>query len=257
MPGDLFLGGACLVRSALLSLLVYVPGYLVGLGLCAAQGYWEHAMGSPISHYGRLYNWLCFNDGYHAEHHAAPGMHWTMLRQVRVEGPATSDWAPLFRWLDGRWWLTILEEAVLRSPLLQRFVLRVHGRAFRSLLAGLPAIRSVTIVGGGLYPRTALILRELLPGARLVIVDSDSRNLERARGWLGGDGEYRCERFVVGESFDTDLTVIPLCFEGSRDAVYRNPPSSFVLVHDWIWRRRGRGAVVSAMLLKRINLVSK
>src|SRR5438270_5011230 len=49
-------------------LLAYVPGYLAGLALCAAQGHWEHEPGRPVSHYGRLYNFFCFNDGYHAEH---------------------------------------------------------------------------------------------------------------------------------------------------------------------------------------------
>src|SRR5580658_3880342 len=41
-------------------LLTYVPGYLAGLGLCAIQGYWEHSLGCPVSHYGRIYNFLCF-----------------------------------------------------------------------------------------------------------------------------------------------------------------------------------------------------
>ena len=30
-----------------------------------------------------------------------------------------------------------------------------------------------------------------------------------------------------------------------------------VLVHDWIWARRGRGVVVSWLLLKRLNLVAR
>jgi hypothetical protein len=49
--------------------------------------------------------------------------------------------------------------------------------------------------------------------------------------------------------------VIPLSLDGDRAGIYRHPPSSAVLVHDWIWRRRGTGAIVSAALLKRINLV--
>jgi hypothetical protein len=28
-----------------------------------------------------------------------------------------------------------------------------------------------------------------------------------------------------------------------------------VLVHDWIWRPRGTGVIVSAALLKRLNLI--
>ena len=235
---------------------VYLPGYLVGLGLCAMQGYGEHAVGRPISHYGRIYNFLCFNDGYHAEHHAAPAIHWTKLPQVREAGVATSPWPPLMRWLDIQP-LEALERLVLRSAWLQRFVVRTHRQAFRALLPQLQIIRSVTIVGGGLFPRTALILRELLPAAHLTIVDAAPRNLETARRFLDGDIEYRNERYVPGESRDSDLTIIPLCLHGERSAIYCSPSSPAVLVHDWIWHRRGTGAVVSAALLKRLNLVRR
>ena len=235
-------------------LLAYLPGYLAGLALCAIQGHWEHALGRPTSHYGRIYNFLCFNDGYHAEHHAAPAIHWTTLPRLREAGAAGSPWPPLLRWLGVRP-LEALERLVLRLPRLQRFVLRTHRRAFQALLPQLQAIQRVTIVGGGLFPRTALILRELVPAARLTIVDSDARNLETARKLLDGNVEYRNERYVPGESRDCDLTVIPLCLDGERAAIYCSPPSPWVLVHDWIWRRRGTGAVVSAALLKRLNLI--
>jgi hypothetical protein len=237
-------------------MLVYLTGYLAGLGMCAMQGHWEHAVGRPISHYGRIYNLLCFNDGYHAEHHAAPTLHWTKLPQSSEPGAATSPWPPLLRWLDVRA-LEALERVVLLSPRLQRFVLWTHRRAFRALLPQFKTVRRVTIVGGGLFPRTALILRELLPEARITITDSDPRNLETARGFLDGNVEYLNERYVPGESRDCDLTVIPLCFDGERAAIYYRPPSPIVLVHDWIWRRRGIGTVVSTALLKRLNLVRR
>jgi hypothetical protein len=237
-------------------LVVYLPGYLAGLGLCAMQGHWEHAAGRPTSHYGHIYNFVCFNDGYHAEHHADPGIHWTKLPHRIEDSAATSQWPPLLRWLEVRP-LEALECLVLRSPWLQRFVLHSHRRAFQALLSQLETIRRATIVGGGLFPRTALILRELLPAAHLTIVDSNPRNLETARVFLGGNIEYRNERYVPGESHDCDLTVIPLCLNGDRAVIYRHPPSSAVLVHDWIWRRRGSGTIVSAVLLKRLNLVRK
>jgi fatty acid desaturase len=47
------------------------PGWFAGLGLCWLHGHYEHARGTT-SHYGRLYNLLFFNDGYHVEHHAPP-----------------------------------------------------------------------------------------------------------------------------------------------------------------------------------------
>jgi hypothetical protein len=235
-------------------LVVYIPGYLAGLALCAMQGYWEHAAGEPVSHYGRVYNFLFFNDGYHAEHHAAPRIHWTKLPQRSGSPIVVSSWPAVFRWLDVQP-LEFLESLVLRSPCLQRFVLRKHRRAFEALFAQLPPIRQVTVVGGGLFPRTALILGELLPAAQLTIVDSELRNIETARRMLSSNIRFCNERFIPGQKFDCDLTVVPLCLHGDRAAVYDYPPSAAVLVHDWIWRRRGTGAVVSVALLKRINLV--
>jgi hypothetical protein len=183
-------------------------------------------------------------------------MHWTELPR-RVESVADSSrWPALLRWLDASP-LESLERLALRSPLLQRWVLRSHRKAFQSLLPQMRPIRRVAIVGGGLFPRTALILRELLPAARLTIVDSNARNLETARAFLGGDIEYRHERYVPGEWRDCDLTVIPLGLYGDRAEIYRHPPSPAVLVHDWIWRRRGAGTTVSAALLKRLNLVTQ
>lgn len=37
----------------------------------------------PISiyRYGRLYNWLWLNNGYHAEHHFRPRLHWTQMKK--------------------------------------------------------------------------------------------------------------------------------------------------------------------------------
>ncbi len=230
---------------------VYLPAYFAGLGLCALQGYWEHAKGQATSHYGRVYNFLCFNDGYHAEHHAYPGLHWTRLPEHVGLAATTSNWPPLMRWLDEPI-LEALESLVLRSPWLQRVVLHSHRRAFETLLPHLGNIRSVTIVGGGLFPRTALILRELLPEAHLTIVDSSARNLETARALLDQSIECRNERYIPHAC---DLTVIPLAFDGDRDAIYRSPPSPAVLVHDWIWCRRGTGAIISVLLLKRVNLV--
>jgi len=49
--------------------------------------------------------------------------------------------------------------------------------------------------------------------------------------------------------------VIPLSFKGRRETIYRNPPAPAILIHDWIWAKRGKSAVVSLLLLKRLNLV--
>ena len=233
---------------------VYLPGYLAGLGLCALQGYYEHARGAT-SHYGRLYNALCFNDGYHVEHHTAPGLHWTELPQRLDSGARASRWPALLRWLESAN-LEALERLVLRSRYLQRRVLGSHRRALVALLPYLPPIHRVAIVGGGLFPRTALILRELVPDARLVIIDANRENLETARARIGEAADFVHRRYAPSEeSADFDLVVIPLSFDGARATLYEHPPANAVLIHDWIWRRRGTSRIVSIGLLKRVNLV--
>ena len=233
---------------------VYLPGYLAGLGLCALQGYYEHARGAT-SHYGRLYNALCFNDGYHVEHHTAPGLHWTELPKQLDSAARSSRWPALLRWLENAN-LEALERLVLRSRYLQRLVLGSHRRALAALLPYLPPIHRVAIVGGGLFPRTALILRELVPDARLVIIDADRENLETARARIGESADFVHRRYRPSEeSADFDLVVIPLSFDGARATLYEHPPAKAVLIHDWIWRRRGTSRIVSIGLLKRVNLV--
>ena len=51
--------------------------------------------------------------------------------------------------------------------------------------------------------------------------------------------------------------MIPLAFIGDRDRIYRHPPAKLALVHDWMWRPRGKGARISWLLLKRLNLVQR
>ena len=236
-------------------LTVYLPGYLAGLGLCSLQGHFEHARGTT-SHYGWLYNWCFFNDGYHAEHHLRPGEHWTRLPSQPLAAARTSRWPPVLRWLDA-FGLESLERRVLRSPRLQRFVLSAHERAFRAVLSRLPPIHRVTIVGGGLYPRSTLILRRLLPFATLTIVDAKPEHLQIASTFLERDVELEHRLFDPAVPEPADLVVIPLAFIGDRDRIYRHPPAKLALVHDWMWRPRGDSTRISWLLLKRLNLVQR
>jgi len=260
-------------------LLVYVPAWALAAALCALQGHYEHAgagAAPAVDHHGRIYNWLWFNDGHHAQHHRTPSAHWTTLaapadRDARVP---TSPWPPLVRWMTGLTGaaaalipaaLDLLERLPLGSPWWQRFVLDRHRRALAALLAGVDraAVRRVCIVGGALFPRTAWLLRELLPDAALIVVDASPRHVAAARALLregAGDISYVTGRYDPAAPPESargaDLLVIPLAYRGARETFYVAPPAPLVLVHDWIWRRRGaRGAVVSAWMLKRINLV--
>jgi fatty acid desaturase len=235
-------------------LTTYLPGYLGGLALCALHGHYEHA-GGATSHYGALYNMLLFNDGYHVEHHAHPGVAWHRLPRYRAPDARASRWPAPLRWIE-RCGLDGLERIVLHSPALQRFMLRTHARAFRALVATLPPVERVAIVGGGLFPRSCLILSALLPSARITIIDADRDNLARARAFVDSSRvDLVHARFADRDRGGHELVVIPLSFDGDRGALYAHPPAPAVIVHDWIWRKRGDSRVVSIALLKRINVV--
>lgn len=237
--------------------LTYLPGYGFGLLLCTLHGFYEHHHGTT-SYYGRLYNLLFFNDGYHIEHHARPGVHWSRLPDHRDHGARESRWPAPFRWLDACG-LTGLERLVLQSPVLQRLVVAVHARAVGSLLSMDPVrVGSVAIVGGGLFPRTAIVFRKLRPDARLTIIDASRANLDLARTLLDPSGiEFVHAQYSPAHRGSFDLVVIPLSYIGNRAALYADPPAPAVLVHDWIWRKRGISRIVSVTLLKRVNLVRR
>lgn len=238
------------------ALTVYLPGYLCGLGLCLLQGHYEHARGT-VSHYGWLYNFLFLNDGYHLEHHAQPGLHWRELPNASGRAANASRYPAVLRWLEVVN-LCALERLVLRSAVLQRFVLERHERALRRLLAACSLdsqVHRVGIVGGGLFPRTALILRRLRPAWRLTLIDLSAAHLDLARRFVADEVEYIHGRFDPAERCEFELLIIPLSFVGDRRVIYQQPSAAVVLVQDWIWRPRGTSVIVSWLLLKRFNLV--
>jgi len=70
----------------------FLPFYYFGHCLSYLNGYYLHYGGNPdlplawgVSSYHRLYNWLWFNNGYHAEHHYRPRVHWTQMKQLHEE----------------------------------------------------------------------------------------------------------------------------------------------------------------------------
>jgi fatty acid desaturase len=62
-----------------------------------------------VSSYGKIYNWLFFYNGYHAEHHFRPKVHWTKMEKFRrsienlqkQEGVRTIKHAHMLGFLDG------------------------------------------------------------------------------------------------------------------------------------------------------------
>jgi fatty acid desaturase len=56
------------------------------------NGYYRHYGANPdkpiawgVSSYGKLYNWLFFYNGYHAEHHFRPKVHWTKIESFHQQ----------------------------------------------------------------------------------------------------------------------------------------------------------------------------
>src|SRR5436853_624114 len=123
----------------------------------------------------------------------------------------------------------------LRSSVLQKFLLTAHERALLQLLPWLRHVRTVQIVGGGMFPRTAILLRRLLPEAGITIIDASAESIKTARPFIAADIKLVHESFEPVHSVDADLMVIPLSFNGDREAVYKKPPAATVLIHDWIW----------------------
>lgn len=96
-------------------LFLFIPIFYAGWVLEHLENYYEHFGGIPenrfansTSYYGRLYNFLFCNEGYHQEHHLRPGVHWSNRSQTHRELQAELDKAdriilrfpPLLGWLD-------------------------------------------------------------------------------------------------------------------------------------------------------------
>jgi hypothetical protein len=268
-----------LAHSPRAFLTAYLPGYALGLLLCRLQGEMEHRQTRSrtrgVSYYGRLYNWLWFNDGYHAEHHRFPSEHWTRLPARSGERVvAESAWPPLLRWLARprpapgavqAGLLGSLERIALHSRLTRRYLLWSHERAFRLLLPRQEHVTlRVAIIGGGLFPRTALVLRKILPHAQLTIVDQSEESLRIAREFLVKQkldaGGLRFEHAAFGPLLADahDLVVAPLAYVGDPSALLTASAGRLLLLHEWIWQRSSpHSAVISWLLLKRLSLVDQ
>ena len=106
-----------LAAYALLSwryaLFFHLPVFYVGSVLGIMNNYYQHFGAEPekhsansVSYYGRFYNFLLCNEGYHQEHHLKPQMHWTRRPEVRqalgsAQHPVSSR-PPLLRLLARR-----------------------------------------------------------------------------------------------------------------------------------------------------------
>ncbi len=124
--GDLLWGNTELatVAAVLLAMLFFnwryvlfffLPFFYLGQSFSYLNGYFRHYGGNPdkpiawgVSSYGKLYNWIFFYNGYHAEHHFRPKVHWTKMegfqKQIadiqKAEGVRVIDHAHMLGFLD-------------------------------------------------------------------------------------------------------------------------------------------------------------
>jgi fatty acid desaturase len=93
---------ALLIAIGLLNLrgllIFYLPVWYLGNAAAQAENYLEHYGAFPgsrktdsVSSYGRVYNLIWFNNGYHQEHHYRPQVHWTRIPEVKPLLPPESE----------------------------------------------------------------------------------------------------------------------------------------------------------------------
>ena len=92
-----------------------LPFFYLGHCFSYLNGYFRHYGADPdkpiawgVSSYGKIYNWLFFYNGYHAEHHFRPKVHWTKMeafhQQIaelqKAENVRVINHAHMFGFLD-------------------------------------------------------------------------------------------------------------------------------------------------------------
>ncbi len=93
----------------------FLPFFYLGHCFSYLNGYFRHYGAEPdkpiawgVSSYGKIYNWLFFYNGYHAEHHFRPKVHWTKMERFheqinelqRQEGVRVIEHAHMLGFLD-------------------------------------------------------------------------------------------------------------------------------------------------------------
>ncbi len=70
----------------------FLPFFYLGHCFSYLNGYFRHYGADPdkpiawgVSSYGKIYNWLFFYNGYHAEHHFRPKVHWTKMESFHQQ----------------------------------------------------------------------------------------------------------------------------------------------------------------------------
>jgi hypothetical protein len=187
--------------------------------------------------------------------------------------------------------LNILEYMTLNLPIIRNWVLVVHHNAFKRLLKG-KRFERILVVGGGIYPRTAIVLKRMCPYAQVTIQDMSRESLKVAEAYLKRTRNelnisflhreyaptdastiystvYSTEYSTVyGTMYNSnttyatttstvcpyDLVVYPLALQCST--LIKSPSSCLNVRHCWIWENTDtkRSTIVSYLLLKKLVL---
>src|SRR5262249_53007759 len=154
-------------------------------------------------------------------------------RRLAAPEARASAWPPILRFMEalGEWPLAALnrlERFALGHRVLRSWLVRCHERAFAALLPPLRSernLRTIAIRGGGLFPRTVLVLHRLVPDATLVVWEMSREHITVARRCLEQEAPRARVRFVERRlewpaspqalaAFD--LVVLPLAYAGDR-----------------------------------------
>lgn len=164
--------------------------------------------------------------------------------------------------------LDILEKITIKIPFLRDWVLGVHERALYKLLEldlYEPPIRFI-VVGGGIFPRTAIILRKLFPDAQIIIQDMNHKSLRCAENYMRNinitDDIIYLNSIYNGtyidltlENLNSTVVILPLAFRGKIGIA--KPITYKTLKHCWIWDTDPyeKQSLVSYFLLKKIKVL--
>jgi fatty acid desaturase len=106
---------------------VLVPGPLLQLSQWLLSALWSESdkpIAWGVSSYGKIYNWLFFYNGYHAEHHFRPKVHWTKMEQFHqsIEEPAKAGkaFAQSSARICSAFWTLICRNVANPTPRVQR-----------------------------------------------------------------------------------------------------------------------------------------
>lgn len=250
----LFLWIGFAIVSPVFFFTLYLPGYFMGLGLCYVQGTFEHDRKKTISHYGILYNWIFFNDGYHVEHHRYPTLNWKDLPSKRFSDSTQSEFPAILRWLEF-FSLVGLEKFAMHFGLLKNWLVKVHKNAFLKLWPEeIPSTAKIGIVGGGLFPRTALAIKEICPEAKITVIEASRDHIDLAKSILGDSVHYQESWFSFEDQNQPyfDLLIIPLAFKGDQKK-WKQLNCRYLFVHQWFWKNNINSTLISSFLFKRLS----